>query len=277
MLREPPVPQALPQAPPAPPEIIRIDDEDNGAPPPQQPASTACTACMNVPLLSESILASCGRVYCFECLVRLAKSTVDAVLPCKHPDGTRHTLDLDGEKEAAAFLSRHGVYGKIAGAKRKHEYDDFHKRCPQCGHEVLAPNFAKTFYCDRPNCVNPSFGYCVTCTRSIESPHPPHSCVDLEAERTFKEYIARNGVAPCPNCGTAAFKEDPTKCNHMTCRCDTGYCGACGHAFPKELLGRPGYFAHTCVVVGIHTIAEDHIWNLYDAASAAGPSRAAGR
>ena len=53
-----------------------------------------------------------------------------------------------------------------------------------------------------------------------------------EQERLFNEWMARNRVTRCPDCGCVIEKIDG--CNHMACRCGAHFCWQCGEAYKSS-------------------------------------------
>jgi hypothetical protein len=194
--------------------------------------------------------AGCGAQYCRECLVnavRMVKDESTTTLKCMRVEHNR-AHDFEVTQEMGVALKKEGVlkdwvHWRIRRGKNS-------TACPACSCMIVHGNCAKLLVCTQENCVNPIFGYCVECTKAVNK--LPHMCVDPEEKRNrvlLIEYLAKKGVHPCPSCHEAAEKDDPNKCNHMTCRCGCYYCAACGFVFKKMDANEYGYrdHSHNCV------------------------------
>lgn len=223
------------------------------------PSSSSAPRITTVPEVGPLFKAGCGALYCTHCLCTLVyNADLHKVPNCSHPHHKQHPLDVT--RDMALVLQSANLMQRFSQMKLRSDWQHVHMACPSCNTITKLGNYAKIMVCTQEGCVNPSYGYCVDCHKPIQS--LPHRCMTME-ERENKallaDYLARNGVYPCPGCQNAAEKIDKRDCNHMTCKCGVRYCGACGFQFKSNNYSHPN-----CPGIGICWIDKSHVGKVYN-------------
>ncbi len=132
-------------------------------------ASTPCCACPNAQTAAEGHFeAPCGCTYCRVCLADLLCDNMGGQLPdCACGKQLELTVDM------ARSLPR-GTYRLWQGLYRQANWAATHPQCPKCSRIATLPLFTKTFQCSNYACINPRYGYCVTCKQGVQQ--LPHRC-----------------------------------------------------------------------------------------------------
>ena len=209
----------------------------------------------------DSMPLSCGAYYCDECLENLVSSGLERGRPLCYCDAKPHLVKLS--RELFDRIPSKEDQKRIHRAIRKNTDDKETKECPICQAEIKLSLGSKVYSCSSLGCMNPHYGYCVECDGGISDP-ATHSCVETNINtKLLREYLAQNGIMPCPSCGNAAEKQDSASCNHMTCLCSTRYCGACGSEFGTTRRGGTEY-NHRCVITNVYNRADDNISRFYE-------------
>lgn len=246
-------------------EVLDSEDEDvlPLQQPPQGPAAAAAEAVQSQCCIcftdapEPALTAGCGAVYCQDCLKHTIRHLgPDSAIPkCGHQEHQQHELRLT--PAMGKVLQKAGLMGRVACLLRKHKYDEFHTRCPECSTTIIHGNFSKVLVCPNEACVNPPYGYCSACLMGISQlPHDCRSEHDKHQEELTRQFLAEHGVHPCPGCGNAAEKLDGDMCHHLVCLCGTRYCAACGFQFEvQQPGGRVISYEHPCPARNIFRLA----------------------
>ena len=262
MIRQCLVPRAA-TLPPPPPAMMILAQPSAAATPsrPREESDKSCSFCTSsVP--DEVDELDCGAVFCDECFRNFIKESIENKPQC-HCRGHDRPHDIRMSSEMCERIGSRETVKRLHRTIIKKSNDKGMRPCPTCDQSLVLPLGADVYTCSATGCVNPRFGYCIKCDRGIKA--VPHVCHDDAAEDIlFREYMAANGVMPCPKCKQAAEKEEEWHCNHMHClMCDAYFCGACGIEFPSGRTAGRVQTNHRCVVLNSRFRADENIREYY--------------
>ncbi|KAG9233507.1 hypothetical protein BJ875DRAFT_425799 [Amylocarpus encephaloides] len=180
---------------------------------------------------TEPMSASCGHVYCKECIANQASSASESDLPLKcygQAGSCLRKFDLNELKRMLNFSDFENLLQASFDIYiRTHPKEFQHCPMPDCLQVYRTTADNSTFLC--PTCLT---SICTTCKVPFHDGMTCKGYEDLSSGGTeaFLKYKEENQVKDCPQCKVAIQKSHG--CNHMQCtQCSTHICWFCMASF----------------------------------------------
>ncbi|TFK19191.1 hypothetical protein FA15DRAFT_221399 [Coprinopsis marcescibilis] len=191
----------------------------------------ACAGCTDQFRVGEVLETTCEHYWCPACLadliqVYLRDESLHPIRCCQKPVSTTHL---------GFYVKNPSLVNSFEVKRREYEVpaqDRVYCSKPTCStflgsaedHKSRPPS--TLLFSDTPAVATCESCNAQTCVGCRKPRHPNDSCSQNDAIEEVRVLAKESGWQTCPRC--SAIVELHHGCNHMTCRCRTQFCYACG-------------------------------------------------